>query len=164
MKMLQLFSSSLLLAVPLMAVAQDSSETLAPEHGHAKPEQVSISYGLKGQADVSGVQFDIPYDSSALKPDLTNCLAGLPDTHTGEFSLCNAIPEKNLIRVVVMDLGRNRILPSGTTLGTIRFERFEGASKARSAPKPVIKNVLLAGEDGQPADVAVDKVFTFGVQ
>lgn len=103
---------------------------------------------IDAEETISGFQFDVKYDPARFRvADLSNCLAGLPATHQGEFSVCNDVPEKGLVRVVVLDLGRNRVLQVPGTLGTIEFSA-RSAGRSAGKGRPVIDNVMLADLEG----------------
>jgi len=119
---------------------------------------ISISYQLQGEWEVSGLQFDVNYDPKTHTPLLDQCLAGLPESHKGAFATCKALPEKSMVRVVVMDLGRNRILPSDSILGTIAFGRA-GKSALKAGSRPTVSNVVLGGTDGKASNAPVDQAF-----
>jgi len=161
MKFFQLTFFLLVLSIiPFALNAQEGRQTIEPERSSASFDgQPAVSFGLGGKEHISGLQLDISYDPSALKPDLEDCLAGVPQSHRGEFSVCRAIPEKGLVRVIIMDLGRNRILSSDKALGTVKFYQTNFGKKRAANTSPSVSNVLLAGPDGKEADVDVGKVF-----
>lgn len=110
--------------------------------------RVMLDLKVDAEEAFSGFQFDVKYDPARFQvADLSNCLAGLPATHQGEFSVCNDVPEKGLVRVVVLDLGRNRVLQVPGTLGTIEFS-VKSAGPSAGKGRPVIDNVMLADLEG----------------
>jgi hypothetical protein len=158
--------AGVILAVSLPGLAIAQQIEIQPGNEDSAPATVDLSFKLQGAAEISGFQFDIPYDPARHTPNLDSCLEGLPESHRGEFAVCNALPEKGMIRVVVMDLGRNRPLPTGQVLGTVQFEVVNTTEPAGAAggSAPEIRNVLLAGPNGEPADVAIERVFSATIQ
>jgi len=153
------FTASLLMGFATTGSTQDIS--ISTDTDLLSRHQVRLDFGLKGDAHISGFQLDVPYEPATQSPNLDNCLSGLPKSHQGEFAVCNALTDKGIVRVVVMDLGRNRPLPIGKTLGVITFDLAKDAS---SSAAPTVENVLLAGPDGKPAVVSADQVFEVQVQ
>jgi len=115
----------------------------------------AISYDLASiNQQISGLQFDIKFDPTRFQPaSLDSCLEGVPGSHKGEFSTCNVIEDKNMVRVIIMDLGRNRPLPDDTVLGWVEFDRIGPASTGIEEPK--ITDVLYAGKDGKQTQPSV---------
>lgn len=143
--------ASLLLSVNVQAQSDAILDGNELKQSEAGSRHVIVSYGLDANETVSGFQFDLKYDSSKFAvADLSNCLSGLPETHQGEFSVCNNVPEKSLVRFVVLDLGRNRPLDVSGNLGTVEFVRKnnqDGALLSRSA-LPSVENSMLADLEG----------------
>lgn len=111
-------------------------------------DNIILDLKLDAKDAISGFQFDVKYDPARFRvADLSNCLTGLPSTHQGEFSLCNDVPEKGLVRFVVLDLGRNRMLQAPGSLGSIRF-LVKADGQAIGKEYPVIDNVMLADLEG----------------
>jgi len=157
--LIKILAASFLLSFATSGIGQEIS--IDKDTDLLSQPQVRIDFRLKGDAHISGFQLDVPYDPATQTPNLDNCLAGLPKSHQGEFAICNALPDKGIVRVVVMDLGRNRALPLGQTLGFITFDLGKGASGSAA---PAVENVLLAGPDGKPSIVTADEVFEVQVQ
>lgn len=152
------------LAVGILGMSwqQAASQEVMGNRGISSNDTMSISYQIQGDWEISGLQFDVNYDPSTHLPSLDRCLAGLPDSHKGAFATCKALPEKSMVRVVVMDLGRNRLLPSGSVLGTISFQRAakSALSASSSSPSvPTVANVVLGNAAGKASDAPVDKAF-----
>jgi len=145
-----------------------SQEVMGSQGKSSGNTGISISYQLRGEWEISGLQFDVNYNPETYIPSLERCLAGLPESHKGAFATCKALPEKSMVRVVVMDLGRNRLLPSNSVLGTIEFSRtktrksvLSASSNGRSLPN--VSNVVLGNADGKASDAPVDKAFRASV-
>lgn len=139
-----------------------SADALSAEQNSSK---IGVTFHLEGDYEVSGFQFDIEYDPAVYTPVLKDCLSGLPKTHQGEFAVCNALPEKSMIRVVVLDLGRNRPLPSKKVLGRVVFESSENSKLEGKGNLPSIENVILANKSGKELQgVDSSKIFRTDIQ
>jgi hypothetical protein len=68
-----------------------------------------------------GLQFQVHYDERITGVVVDSCLAGIPETHVGAFTSCDVLPDRNEIRVVITDLGKNRLIPAGL-LGVITLK------------------------------------------
>lgn len=142
-----LFASGVAIAQNLEISPESAARDLAPSDLRVD-NKVMLDLKLDTAETISGFQFDVKYDPARLRvADLSNCLAGLPATHQGEFSVCNNVPEKGLVRVVVLDLGRNRVLQVPGTLGTIEFS-VKSAEPSAGKGRPAIDNVMLADLEG----------------
>lgn len=77
--------------------------------------------------DFGGVQFQLVFDPSVHNLSSGSCLDGVPDSHKGQFTTCNVIPEKGIVQLLISDIGENRLLPPGL-LGVMEFNS-KGNSK-----------------------------------
>lgn len=73
------------------------------------------------QTKFGGLQFQIHYDEGIEAVSVNSCLGGIPETHIGAFTSCDVLADRNEVRVVITDLGKNRLIPPGL-LGVIRLQ------------------------------------------
>lgn len=165
MKFETLISVVLLVGISFSVVAQERSIGERAQYGKSSlsassARALAVSYELQStERTISGLQFDIKFDPNQHQvASLDNCLAGLPKTHKSEFSGCNVVEEKNMVRVIVMDLGKNRPLPMDTVLGWVEFDRVASGKRTSAtiaAVEPKVTSVLYAGSDGNPLQAQV---------
>jgi len=93
--------------------------------------------------DVSGVQFELHYPQGVSVGNLSSCLDGIPDSHMKSFTTCKNFPEKNILLVVISDIGMSRQLAPGI-LGFAEFD----ASRARDGGYR-IENLVALDTNGE---------------
>lgn len=100
-----------------MASAGQAKDALMPGQDGMLDLEIVLA---EGSIDFGGLQFQIHYDERIRGVQVESCLAGIPETHVGAFTSCDVLPDRNEIRVVITDLGKNRRIPAGL-LGVIQL-------------------------------------------
>lgn len=108
---------------------------------------VEVKYGFADLDGLSGGQFRVHYDPEIMSvADLSGCLANVPESHAGSFSVCNDVPDQGFVQFVVLDFGRNSPVGDGV-LGSIKFVKKPGStSNIQNAVS--VQDIRLAGPDG----------------
>ncbi len=108
---------------------------------------VTTTYRFSEFEGLSGGQFRLKYDPAKLQVvDLSNCLAGVPESHRGEFSTCRNIADRGIVQFLIMDLGGNS--PIGTDpLGSVTFRKVGSVKDVDE--EITIEDLRLAGPDGR---------------
>lgn len=101
-----------------------------------------VSFNL-ARENVSGVQFELHYPEGASVGNLSSCLDGIPETHMKSFTTCKDFPERNILLVVISDIGMSRQISPGI-FGFAEFTagNFEGGNFR-------IQNVVALDTDGE---------------
>ena len=105
-------------ALTLQVQAQEGSIGLSKEAIGQNTSVVAFNLAMD---NVSGVQFELHYPQGASIDNLSSCLDGIPDSHKKSFTTCKNFPEKNVLLVVISDIGMSRQLAPGI-LGFAEFD------------------------------------------
>lgn len=146
------------------AMAQSQSEIVrrGAETG-IESRVVRVSYRYDDISGLSGGQFQLRYDPAvATLVDDHACLAGLPETHQSNFSVCNVFPEKGIVQFVVLDLGRNAPIGSDE-LGSLTFQVANGSASDVSNIFEIAE-VGLAGPHGGHLEAVSEKSIRQAIQ
>ena len=137
-----------------LAFAQERSIEQSKER---LSDSSAVFLNLKGE-NVSGVQFVLHYPKGARIAGLQDCLVGVPESHMGSFTTCKDFPDKNRMLVVISDIGRSGLLPSGM-LGAARFE--SGSLKSGDFQ---LTDVVALDTDGQEIKGGTDRLIELQVR
>lgn len=127
-------------ATALTAQAQEGQIELSKEAiGQNVPV---VSFNL-AQTGVSGLQFELHYPEGASIGNLSSCLDGIPETHMKSFTTCKDFPDKNVLLVVISDIGMSRQLAPGM----FGFAEFNAGNFDSGDFR--IQNVVALDTDGE---------------
>jgi len=105
-------------AIALTAQAQEGRIELSKEAIGQNTAVVAFNLAMD---NVSGVQFELHYPDGASIGNLSSCLDGIPDSHMKSFTTCKNFPDRNILLVVISDIGMSRQLATGV-LGFAEFD------------------------------------------
>lgn len=118
MKIRNLLLAAGLAATAFSAQAQEGRIELSKEAIGQNTSVVAFNLAMDS---VSGVQFELHYPAGASIGNLSSCLEGIPETHMKSFTTCKNFPDKNILLVVISDIGMSRQLATGI-LGFAEFD------------------------------------------
>lgn len=111
-------------ALTVQAQAQEGRIELSK--GALGQQTTAVAFNLATD-NVSGIQFELHYPDGVSVGNLSSCLDGIPESHMKSFTTCKNFPEKNVLLVVISDIGMSRELAPGL-LGFAEFDQggFKG--------------------------------------
>lgn len=118
MKIRNLLLAAGLAATAFSAQAQEGRIELSKE---AIGQNTSLVVFNLAMDNVSGVQFEVHYPDGASIGNLSSCLDGVPDSHMKSYTTCKNFPDRNILLVVISDIGMSRPLATGA-LGFAEFD------------------------------------------
>lgn len=127
-------------ATALTAHAQEGHIELSKEAIGQNVPVVSFNLAATG---VSGLQFELHYPEGASIGNLSSCLDGIPETHMKSFTTCKDFPDKNVLLVVISDIGMSRQLAPGM----FGFAEFDAGNFDSGDFR--IQNVVALDTDGE---------------
>lgn len=127
-------------ATALTAQAQEGHIELSKE---AIGQNVSVVSFNLAETGVSGLQFELHYPEGASIGNLSSCLDGIPETHMKSFTTCKDFPDKNVLLVVISDIGMSRQLAPGM----FGFAEFDAGNFDSGDFR--IQNVVALDTDGE---------------